>query len=97
MLLLLSVSACCPAPSASLVEGAAAFRAEVAGVSPGLSALHVKSAQAAPLTLIVRDGVLRSSTGRNLPLAALAPGDVVYVRASFAGDDLYATEVRRLE
>ena len=95
--LLLLLAACCPVPLAPSAEQVTAFRAEVAGVSPELSALYVKSAQAAPLTLIVEPGVLRSSTGQNLPLTAFAPGDSVYVQATFAGDDVYATQVRRLE
>ena len=95
--LLLLLVGCCPAPLAPTAEQITAFRAEVAGVSPELSALHVRSAQAAALTLIVEPGVLRSSTGRNLLLTAFAPGDSVYVQATFVGDDVYATQVRRLE
>ncbi len=95
--LLLLLAACCPAPLTPSAEQVTAFRAEVAGVSPELSALHVRSAQAAPLMLIIQPGVLHSSTGQKLPLTALAPGDSVYVQATFVGDDVYATQVRRLE
>ena len=93
VVLLLGVAACCPAP---LQEQATAFRAEVAGVSPDLSALHL-SGQATPLTVIVEDGVLRSSTGRSLPLTALEPGEVVYVQGTLVDGELRATQVRRLE
>ncbi len=97
LLVLVLLAACCPVPLAPSAEQVTAFRAEVAGVSPELSALHVRSAQAAPLTLIIQPGVLHSSTGQNLPLTAFAPGDSVYVQATFNGDDVYATQVRRLE
>ncbi len=94
MLLLGALAACCPAP---LQEQATAFRAVVAGVSPSMSALHLKSVQKAPLTLVVEAGTLRSRTGQSLPLAAFVPGDIVYVQGVFINNDLYATEVRQLE
>ena len=61
-----------------------------------MSALHL-SWQAAPLTLILEDGVLRSSTGHSLPLTALEPGDTVYVQGTLTDGELRATQVRRLE
>lgn len=90
------LAACCPVP---LQEQATAFRAVVVGVSPGASALHLEPARASPpLTLIVTDGVLRSSTGQSLPLGALEPGDRVYVQGTLSvTGELRATAVRRLE
>ncbi len=93
LLLVVLLAACCPAP---LQRQATAFRAEVAGISLDASALHLKS-ESAPLTLVLENGVLRSSTGQSLPLAALEPGDFVYVQGTLTAGDLRATQVRRLE
>lgn len=94
-LLVALLSACCPVP---LQGQATAFRAEVAGVSPDVSALHLKGPQNARLlTLVLTKGVLRSSTGGNLPLSSLHPGDDVYVQGTLRDGDLVATRVRRLE
>ena len=94
LLLLVVLVACCPAP---LRQQAVAFRAAVVGVSPGVSALHLKSRDMSLLTLTVKDGVVRSSTGQNIPLPSLNAGDHVYVQGTLSGGDLNATEVRRLD
>lgn len=94
VLLLVVLVACCPAP---LRQQAVAFRAAVVGVSPGVSALHLKSHDMPLLTLTVKDGVVRSSTGQYIPLPSLNAGDNVYVQGTLSGGDLNATEVRRLD
>lgn len=92
--LLVMLVACCPAP---LRQQAVAFRAAVVGVSPGVAALHLKSQDVPLLTLTVKGGVVRSSTGQNISLSSLNAGDQVYVQGTLSGGDLNATEVRRLD
>lgn len=94
LLLLVMLVACCPAP---LRQQAVAFRAAVVGVSPGVAALHLKSQGVPLLTLTVKDGVVRSSTGQHISLSSLNAGDHVYVQGTLSSGDLNATEVRRLD
>ena len=94
-LFLLVLAACCPAP---LAPQPTAFRATVSGTSPELRVLHLKRQPGAPLlTLELSEGVLRSTTGAPLTVAALSAGDSVYVQGVLEGGVLQATEVRRLE
>lgn len=90
------LAACCPVP---VLQQATAFRAVVSGTSPQEAALHLKRSANAPLlSITVKDGVLRSSSGQRLALTAFRAGDSVYVQGTLsAAGDLRATEVRRLE
>lgn len=92
----LLLAACCPVP---LQQRPTAFRAVVSGISPDEAALHLKRSADAPLlSVTVKDGVLRSSSGQRLLLPAFRAGDSVYVQGTLSvAGDLYATEVRRLE
>ncbi len=93
LLVALLLAACCPAP---LAEQPTAFRGVVVGVSPDVSALHLRTPGAPLLTLSVPEGI-QTGTGETVPLGALRAGDTVYIRGVLRSGELQVSEVRRLE
>lgn len=86
--------ACCPVP---LQAAPTAFRANIVGISPELSALHLATPDQPLMTVVVTAGALRSSTGDQVALTAFRAGDAVYVQGSLQNGELSAAEVRQLE
>lgn len=94
-LLGLLLAACCPAVG---VNQPTAFRAEVVGISPSVSALQLQPRQDAPLlSLQVGGARLEAADGTPLPLEAFGAGDSVYVRGTVTAGEVRAAEVRRIE